>query len=259
MPRALDPDFVLEVGRTDKRRQDQAVPEPEPPADDAPPVTTTAALAAMAPPPLEAATDDERPSLEAEFQALPTRGRQGALLPAPAAAEGGGDPTSSPLETTPATTDRTSSASGRPAPPRPAPRRTGRPHATPRRSVTAKAASRFRDTPTPSPASGTTLQRSYVLDEEHDELLRNAAAISGLTINQVVQNALAAHLGDLDEERLLTATDAPLSPGGEPPQPRRRTLMILADHDRLLRILRLRFSVQSSDVVRQALDALRPR
>jgi hypothetical protein len=222
VPKALDPDFVLHVGRTDTRQADQtATPAEQPPLDPSakqggPETTPAPGASAVAARAQDATLDQDRTQAVARTGAPSAR--------------------------------RTS---------RHAPRRTARPPAAPRKSISAKAAARFRDTAIPPGTAGSTVQRSYVLDESHDDLLRNAAAVTGLTINQVAQHALADHLADLDGDDLLTATEPPLTPGTEPPAPRRRTLMILADHDRLLRILRLRFSIQSSDVVRQALDALR--
>lgn len=132
-----------------------------------------------------------------------------------------------------------------------------RPRTTPqdRPRAPGRAVPQYRNTEVPQ-AREPTVPRCYVLDRDHDQALRTRAAATGLTINLVAQQALDALIGHMDPDVLLNATTPPLQAAGDPARPVRRTITIRADQDRVLRVLRLRFAIQASDVVRQAVAAL---
>lgn len=105
------------------------------------------------------------------------------------------------------------------------------------------------------PPQGSMVERCYVLAQEHDRLLHRQAASTDRTLSQVLQDALDAVLGGLDEDTLEQLEEPPVKPGAAPSAAGsvRRTLTIRSDQDRLLRRFRLLFGVQASEVVRQAL------
>ncbi len=97
------------------------------------------------------------------------------------------------------------------------------------------------------------VERSYVLGTEHDRMLHELAVVTGLTVKAVAQEALARHLDRFDGQDLRALDAAPFDPGPGPPNVTRRTIAIRAEHDRILRSLRMLYRLQASDMVRQAI------
>lgn len=139
----------------------------------------------------------------------------------------------------PASAAKTTTAKA--APKRPSPRRPSE-----------RPISREADIPI-SRGSDVQLERSYVLDTEHDRMLHEMAVVTGLTVQAVLQEALAGLLEPYEGQDLRGASKSPIPAGPEPTTPVRRTVSIRQEQDRLLRSCRMLFRVQASDVVRQAI------
>ncbi len=118
--------------------------------------------------------------------------------------------------------------------------------------ATDKPISREADTPSPR-GSDVQVERSYVLDIEHDRMLHEMAVVTGLPVKAVLQEALAGLLEQYEGQDLRRAAKSPFEAGPEPAMPVRRTVSIRQEQDRLLRSSRMLFRVQASDVVRQAI------
>jgi hypothetical protein len=126
-----------------------------------------------------------------------------------------------------------------------------------KRRPTSAPAPRYSDTAIrpqgPQGGGGAIVQRSYVLSPELEIAIQNAVLDTGRTINQVVRDALDRLLTGLEYEGLRAAEKAPIKPDPEPEERVRRTISIHERQDQLLRVLRVRFKLQASAVVRLAI------
>ncbi len=100
------------------------------------------------------------------------------------------------------------------------------------------------------------VQRSYVLGREHDQMVRRMAARLHLKIDQVVEDTLDAFIGAQGlAVDLLQLREVPVIAGRRAIDPIRRTVWLRSDQAEILRMCRLIFDVEASDLVRQAVEA----